>query len=163
MIANYVNEQHDTWDQFLRELAYAILTAVNETTGKNPAELFLGRKLITPFQKLVMVSDGTEFAKEKPKRRNSNAHHKRLQPQTTNWKKSGVPTDHSFLPAKTVSHLKTGGTFNCSAHFKLEYRKNGQRGNVLVGMVGCRALRHQNVRDCRAFSNVRQKRSLLSE
>ncbi|GFW88224.1 transposon Tf2-8 polyprotein [Trichonephila clavipes] len=62
MVANYVNEQHDTWDQFLREFAYAIRTAVNETTGKTPAELFLGRKLITPFQKLVMVSDGTEFA-----------------------------------------------------------------------------------------------------
>ncbi|GFW81787.1 retrovirus-related Pol polyprotein from transposon 17.6 [Trichonephila clavipes] len=62
MIANYVNEQHDTWDQFLREFAYAIRTAVNETTGKTPAELFLGRKLITPFQKLVMVSDGTEFS-----------------------------------------------------------------------------------------------------
>ncbi|GFU94550.1 uncharacterized protein TNCV_2645361 [Trichonephila clavipes] len=61
MIANYVNEQHDTWDQFLREFAYAIRTAVNKTTGKTPAE-FLGRKLITPFQKLVMVSDGTEFA-----------------------------------------------------------------------------------------------------
>ncbi|GFU65358.1 retrovirus-related Pol polyprotein from transposon 412 [Trichonephila clavipes] len=62
MIANYVNEQHDTWDQFLREFAYAIRTAVNETTGKTPVELFLGRMLITPFQKLVMVSDGTEFA-----------------------------------------------------------------------------------------------------
>ncbi|GFV25802.1 uncharacterized protein TNCV_3867721 [Trichonephila clavipes] len=62
MIANYVNEQHDTWDQFLREFAYAIRTAVNETTGKTPAELFLGRKLITPFQKLKMVSHGTEFA-----------------------------------------------------------------------------------------------------
>ncbi|GFX35366.1 uncharacterized protein TNCV_101731 [Trichonephila clavipes] len=62
MIANYVIEQHDTWDQFLREFDYAIRTAVNETTGKTPAELFLSRKLITPFQKLVMVSDGTEFA-----------------------------------------------------------------------------------------------------
>ncbi|GFU92445.1 transposon Ty3-I Gag-Pol polyprotein [Trichonephila clavipes] len=62
MIANYVNEQHDTWDQFLRVFAYAIRTAVNETTGKTLPELFLGRKLITPFQKLVMVSDGTEFA-----------------------------------------------------------------------------------------------------
>ncbi|GFW47592.1 retrovirus-related Pol polyprotein from transposon 412 [Trichonephila clavipes] len=62
MIANYVNEQHDTWDQFLREFAHAFHTSVNETTGKIPAELFLGRKLITPFQKLVMVSDGTEFA-----------------------------------------------------------------------------------------------------
>ncbi|GFY01138.1 uncharacterized protein TNCV_5076051 [Trichonephila clavipes] len=62
MIANYVNEQHGTWDQFLREFAYAIRTAVNKTTGKTPLELFLGRKLITPYQKLVMVSDGTEFA-----------------------------------------------------------------------------------------------------
>ncbi|GFW50841.1 uncharacterized protein TNCV_3591231 [Trichonephila clavipes] len=62
MIANYVIEQHDTWDQFLSEFVYAIRTAVNETTGKTPAELFLGRKLITPFQKLVMVSDGMEFA-----------------------------------------------------------------------------------------------------
>ncbi|GFW18661.1 uncharacterized protein TNCV_1369151 [Trichonephila clavipes] len=54
--------QHDTWGQFLREFAYAIHTAVNEKTGETPVELFLGRKLITPFQKLVMVSDGTEFA-----------------------------------------------------------------------------------------------------
>ncbi|GFW85319.1 uncharacterized protein TNCV_3250561 [Trichonephila clavipes] len=62
MIANYVNEKHDTWDQFLREFAYAIRTAVNETTAKTRAELFLGRKLITPFQILVIVSDGMEFA-----------------------------------------------------------------------------------------------------
>ncbi|GFX06522.1 uncharacterized protein TNCV_3017561 [Trichonephila clavipes] len=62
MIANYLIEQHGTWDQFLREFAYAIHTAVIETTGKTPAEFILGRMLITPFQKLVMVSDGTEFA-----------------------------------------------------------------------------------------------------
>ncbi|GFY14556.1 retrovirus-related Pol polyprotein from transposon 412 [Trichonephila clavipes] len=86
MIANYVNEQHDTWDQFLREFAYAIRTAVNETTGKTPAELFLGRKLITPFQKLVMVSDGTEFAVKdierlfEEARRNTETKHE-------NWKK----------------------------------------------------------------------------
>ncbi|GFW68525.1 uncharacterized protein TNCV_3300671 [Trichonephila clavipes] len=62
MIANYVNDQHDTLDQFLNELAYAIRTAVKETTGKIPAKLFLGRKLINAFQKLVMVSEGTESA-----------------------------------------------------------------------------------------------------
>ncbi|GFW56257.1 retrovirus-related Pol polyprotein from transposon 17.6 [Trichonephila clavipes] len=62
MIANYVNDQHDTWDRFLSEFTYAIRMAVNEATGKTPAELFLGRKLITSFQKLVMVSDGTELA-----------------------------------------------------------------------------------------------------
>ncbi|GFX76107.1 uncharacterized protein TNCV_1834821 [Trichonephila clavipes] len=57
-----VNDQHDTKDQFLLEFVYAFRTAWNETTGRTPAELFLGRKLITPFQKLVMVSDRTEFA-----------------------------------------------------------------------------------------------------
>ncbi|GFY23768.1 retrovirus-related Pol polyprotein from transposon 17.6 [Trichonephila clavipes] len=62
MIVSYVNYNHETWDQFLREFAYTIRTAVNETTGMTPAEWFLGRKLITPFQKLVMASDGTEFA-----------------------------------------------------------------------------------------------------
>ncbi|GFW44401.1 uncharacterized protein TNCV_1748301 [Trichonephila clavipes] len=61
-VANYVNDQHDKWDQFLSESAYAIRTAVNETTGKIPAKLFLSRKLITLFQKLVMVSVGTEVA-----------------------------------------------------------------------------------------------------
>ncbi|GFW03863.1 retrovirus-related Pol polyprotein from transposon 297 [Trichonephila clavipes] len=45
MIANYVNEQHDTWDQFLREFAYAIRTAVNETTEKTPAEFVRNRCL----------------------------------------------------------------------------------------------------------------------
>ncbi|GFT16779.1 retrovirus-related Pol polyprotein from transposon 17.6 [Trichonephila clavipes] len=34
MIANYVNDRHDTSDQFLREFAHAIRTAVNETTEK---------------------------------------------------------------------------------------------------------------------------------
>ncbi|GFX87327.1 retrovirus-related Pol polyprotein from transposon 17.6 [Trichonephila clavipes] len=62
LLRSYVNDNHETWDQFLREFAYALRTAVNETTGKTSAKLFLGRKLITPFQKLVMVSDGTEFA-----------------------------------------------------------------------------------------------------
>ncbi|GFV98646.1 retrovirus-related Pol polyprotein from transposon 17.6 [Trichonephila clavipes] len=49
-------------NEIMREFHDKPLAAVNETTGKAPAELFLGRKLITPFQKLVMVSDLTEFA-----------------------------------------------------------------------------------------------------
>ncbi|GFX19985.1 retrovirus-related Pol polyprotein from transposon opus [Trichonephila clavipes] len=56
--------QENRTERFLREFVYAIPTAVNETTGKPPAELVLGRKLITPFQKLVMVSDGIDFAVE---------------------------------------------------------------------------------------------------
>ncbi|GFT70975.1 hypothetical protein TNCV_4557801 [Trichonephila clavipes] len=31
--------------------------------GRPPAELFWGRKLLTPFQKLVVVTDGAEFTK----------------------------------------------------------------------------------------------------
>ncbi|GFW10071.1 uncharacterized protein TNCV_4208361 [Trichonephila clavipes] len=61
MIASCINDNHETWDPFLREFAYALRTTVQVTLGKTPAELFLGRKLVTPFQKLVMVSDGTEF------------------------------------------------------------------------------------------------------
>ncbi|GFW50954.1 retrovirus-related Pol polyprotein from transposon 17.6 [Trichonephila clavipes] len=61
MIASFINDNHETWDQFLREFAYVLQTAVNGTTGNTSAELFLGRKLTTPFQKLVMVSDGAEF------------------------------------------------------------------------------------------------------
>ncbi|GFY01113.1 uncharacterized protein TNCV_5075801 [Trichonephila clavipes] len=61
MIASFVNNNHETWDQFLKEFANALRRAVHATTGKTPAELFLSRKLITPFQKLVMVTDGAEF------------------------------------------------------------------------------------------------------
>ncbi|GFV82311.1 uncharacterized protein TNCV_3443011 [Trichonephila clavipes] len=38
------------------------LYGCKRNNGETPAEFFLGRKLITPFQKLVRVSDGTEFA-----------------------------------------------------------------------------------------------------
>ncbi|GFS61127.1 retrovirus-related Pol polyprotein from transposon 17.6 [Trichonephila clavipes] len=34
MIASYVNDNHETWDQFLREFTYALRTVVNETTGR---------------------------------------------------------------------------------------------------------------------------------
>ncbi|GFV46223.1 uncharacterized protein TNCV_5037111 [Trichonephila clavipes] len=44
-----------------REFSFALRTAVNETTGKTPAELFLGRKIITPFRKLINVTDGAEY------------------------------------------------------------------------------------------------------
>ncbi|GFU05680.1 retrovirus-related Pol polyprotein from transposon 412 [Trichonephila clavipes] len=46
-IASFVEENHENWDQFLHEFAFALRTAVNETTNKTPAELFLGRKIIT--------------------------------------------------------------------------------------------------------------------
>ncbi|GFW12724.1 retrovirus-related Pol polyprotein from transposon opus [Trichonephila clavipes] len=48
-------------DQFLHEFAFALRTAVNETTNKTPAELFLGRKIITPFSKLINVTEDTKY------------------------------------------------------------------------------------------------------
>ncbi|GFU11853.1 retrovirus-related Pol polyprotein from transposon 412 [Trichonephila clavipes] len=40
IIASFVEENHENWDQFLHEFAFALRTAVNETTNKTPAELF---------------------------------------------------------------------------------------------------------------------------
>ncbi|GFW73666.1 uncharacterized protein TNCV_1541211 [Trichonephila clavipes] len=61
MIASFVEENHENWDQFLHEFAFALRTAVNETTNKIPAELFLGRKIITPFSKLLNVTEDTKY------------------------------------------------------------------------------------------------------
>ncbi|GFV17479.1 uncharacterized protein TNCV_4323451 [Trichonephila clavipes] len=61
MIACFVEENHENWDRFLHEFAFALRTSVNETTSKTPAELFLGRKIITPFSKLINVTEGAEY------------------------------------------------------------------------------------------------------
>ncbi|GFX46143.1 uncharacterized protein TNCV_2094591 [Trichonephila clavipes] len=60
MIASFVEENHENWDQFLH-FAFALRTAVNETTNKTPAELFLGRKIITPFSKLINVTEDAKY------------------------------------------------------------------------------------------------------
>ncbi|GFV05722.1 uncharacterized protein TNCV_2450501 [Trichonephila clavipes] len=61
MIASFVEENHENWDQFLHEFAFALRTAVNEATNKTPAELFLGRKIITPFSKLINVTEDAKY------------------------------------------------------------------------------------------------------
>ncbi|GFX57074.1 retrovirus-related Pol polyprotein from transposon 412 [Trichonephila clavipes] len=61
MIACFVEENHENWDRFLHEFAFALRTSVNETTNKTSAELFLGRKIITPFSKLINVTEGAEY------------------------------------------------------------------------------------------------------
>ncbi|GFT62698.1 retrovirus-related Pol polyprotein from transposon 17.6 [Trichonephila clavipes] len=61
MIACFVEENHENWDRFLHEFAFALRTSVNETTSKTPAELFLGRNIITPFSKLINVTEGAEY------------------------------------------------------------------------------------------------------
>ncbi|GFT16632.1 uncharacterized protein TNCV_282321 [Trichonephila clavipes] len=61
MIACFVEENHENSDRFLHEFAFALRTSVNETINKTPAELFLGRKIITPFSKLINVTEGAEY------------------------------------------------------------------------------------------------------
>ncbi|GFX33472.1 uncharacterized protein TNCV_1006331 [Trichonephila clavipes] len=61
MIACFVKENHENWDRFLHEFAFTLRTSVNETTNKTSAELFLGRKIITPFSKLINVTEGAEY------------------------------------------------------------------------------------------------------
>ncbi|GFX74800.1 uncharacterized protein TNCV_636271 [Trichonephila clavipes] len=56
-----ISQNHDNWDRFLHEFSFALRAAVNETTGKTPAELFLGRKIITHFRKLVLGTDGAKY------------------------------------------------------------------------------------------------------
>ncbi|GFX87304.1 retrovirus-related Pol polyprotein from transposon 17.6 [Trichonephila clavipes] len=60
-IACFVKENHENWDRFLYEFAFALRTSGNETINKTPAELFLGRKIITPFSKLINVTEGAEY------------------------------------------------------------------------------------------------------
>ncbi|GFV84500.1 transposon Ty3-I Gag-Pol polyprotein [Trichonephila clavipes] len=60
MIPCFVEENHENWNRFLHEFAFALRTSVNET-NKTPAELFLGRKIITPFRKLINVTEGAEY------------------------------------------------------------------------------------------------------
>ncbi|GFV95527.1 uncharacterized protein TNCV_4575281 [Trichonephila clavipes] len=61
MIACFAKENHENWDRFLHEFAFALSTSVHETTNKTPAKLFLGRKVITPFSKLINVTEGAEY------------------------------------------------------------------------------------------------------
>ncbi|GFT70182.1 uncharacterized protein TNCV_3456441 [Trichonephila clavipes] len=74
-----------------RELEEKGLSFKNDQTDVRPISanhlsdqnLALGLRQVERFKK-----------KDRPNKRNSNAHHKRLQPQTTKWKKSGIPTNH---------------------------------------------------------------------
>ncbi|KAL1262312.1 hypothetical protein QQF64_007577 [Cirrhinus molitorella] len=59
MIASYVDDNHNKWDQFLPEIRFAINSAIQETTGVTPAELHLGRKLEGPMDKVLHGSNLT--------------------------------------------------------------------------------------------------------
>lgn len=63
MIASYVDNNHAKWDQYLPEFRFAINSAVQETTGVTPSELQIGRKLISPMDKVLK---GQIYSPDKP-------------------------------------------------------------------------------------------------
>lgn len=56
LMASYVDQRHGNWDRHLPELAFALRTAVSETTGFTPAKLFLGRELNTPWDAAMKLN-----------------------------------------------------------------------------------------------------------
>ncbi|GFX96152.1 retrovirus-related Pol polyprotein from transposon 412 [Trichonephila clavipes] len=109
MIASFVEENHENWDQFLHEFAFALRTAVNETTGKTPAELFLGRKIITPFSKLINVKEDAKYVGNNIERLFDEAR-RNMQKQHKSWEK------HYNLRRRDV-HIKVNDLVLLQTHF----------------------------------------------
>ncbi|GFV67109.1 uncharacterized protein TNCV_819181 [Trichonephila clavipes] len=86
MIACFVKDNHENWDRFLHEFAFALHTLVNETTNKTPDELFLGRKIITSFRKLINVTEDAEYVGRNIEKLFDEAR-QNMRKQNKNWKK----------------------------------------------------------------------------
>ncbi|CAF2775804.1 unnamed protein product [Rotaria sp. Silwood2] len=61
LIAIYAQQQPNSWDREIQKLAYAIRTAVNETTGETPAFMMFGRDPRGPLD--LLVGERTEEAR----------------------------------------------------------------------------------------------------
>ena len=64
MIAEFCEQDHRTWDQFLPELIFAINTARQESTGFSPAFLNFGRELDPPKCLLRSLADDPDATVE---------------------------------------------------------------------------------------------------
>ncbi|GFX24098.1 retrovirus-related Pol polyprotein from transposon 17.6 [Trichonephila clavipes] len=109
MIASFVEENHENWDQFLHEFAFALRTAVNKTTNKTPAELFLGRKIITPFSKLINVTEDAKYVGSNIERLFDEAR-RNIQKKHKSWEK------HYNLRRRDV-HIKVNDLVLLQTHF----------------------------------------------
>ncbi|GFS92466.1 retrovirus-related Pol polyprotein from transposon 17.6 [Trichonephila clavipes] len=110
MIASFVEENHENWDQFLHEFAFALRTAVNETTNKTPAELFLGRKIITPFSKLINVTEDAKYVGNNIERLFDEARRNMQKKKHKSWEK------HYNLRRRDV-HIKVNDLVLLQTHF----------------------------------------------
>ncbi|GFX65070.1 retrovirus-related Pol polyprotein from transposon 17.6 [Trichonephila clavipes] len=109
MIASFVEEIHENWNQFLHEFAFALRTAVNETTNKTPAELFFGRKIITPFSKLINVTEDAKYVGRNIERLFDEAR-RNMQKKHKSWEK------HYNLRRRDV-HIKVNDLVLLQTHF----------------------------------------------
>lgn len=57
MILFYIGLHHTNCDCFLQQFYYALRMTMHESKGKFSGKFFLGRKIITPFQKVNMLSN----------------------------------------------------------------------------------------------------------
>jgi hypothetical protein len=74
MIACYVKDKHQHWDANLNEFVFALRTAVHESTGYSPAQLFLNHEMVwnnpepTEDDQEIALGDREKFVSEKRKR-----------------------------------------------------------------------------------------------
>lgn len=55
MMATYVNESQNNWDEYLQKFALCLRTMVNDTTGVSPALLMLGREIPLPVDRELVT------------------------------------------------------------------------------------------------------------
>lgn len=53
IMASFVGWTHKQGDSYIGKFKYALCAAVHDSTGKTLAQLFLGRKVITPFENMT--------------------------------------------------------------------------------------------------------------
>ncbi|GFV27522.1 uncharacterized protein TNCV_746751 [Trichonephila clavipes] len=109
MIASFVEENHENWDQFLHEFAFALRTAINETTNETPAELFLGSKIITPFSKLINVTEDTKYVGRNIERLFDEARR--------NMRKKHKPWEKYYNRRRRDVHIKVNDLVLIQTHF----------------------------------------------
>ena len=63
MLATYVNEDHNNWDENLHLFALCLRTSVNDTTGVSPALLNLGREIQLPIDR-QLSQDTSQHSEE---------------------------------------------------------------------------------------------------
>ncbi|GFW64228.1 uncharacterized protein TNCV_709331 [Trichonephila clavipes] len=140
MIACFVEENHEDWDRFLNEFAFALCTSVNETTNKTPAELCLGKKIITPFSKLINVTEGAEYVGRNIEklfveaRQNMRKQHKSWG-KYYNWKRREVNIKVNDLVLVQTHFIKTAGrrvVGSFMPKFEGPYRVLEVRNNNLI-------------------------------